>query len=124
MSTGDPCLGGPECANVCDDGADTCDVPAGTACTDDGNVWVSRDFAQNWRRITEGLPDRYVTALAVVDAAGRLLHGRAIDPRRTNRDILRLPTGGRMRAGSAGVTGTAATSVADSWGASSPTLTR
>ena len=35
---GDPCLGGPECDNVCDDAADSCNVVSGTACTDDGNV--------------------------------------------------------------------------------------
>ncbi len=34
---GDPCAGGPECANVCDDSADTCYLPAGTTCTDDEN---------------------------------------------------------------------------------------
>ncbi|HUU00787.1 MAG TPA: YCF48-related protein [Myxococcota bacterium] len=37
-SSGDPCLGGPECDNVCDDVADNCNVVAGVACTDDGNV--------------------------------------------------------------------------------------
>ncbi len=36
--TGDPCSGGPECDNVCDDMADNCHVAAGTSCTDDGNV--------------------------------------------------------------------------------------
>ena len=35
---GDPCTGGAECANVCDEGADSCNVTAGTACTDDGLV--------------------------------------------------------------------------------------
>jgi len=35
---GDPCLGGPECADSCDEVNDTCNLPASTACTDDGNV--------------------------------------------------------------------------------------
>jgi hypothetical protein len=34
---GDPCAGGPECDDACDEGADTCAVSAGTGCTDDGN---------------------------------------------------------------------------------------
>jgi len=38
VGTGDPCTGGPECNNVCNEGADNCAVSAGTACTDDGNV--------------------------------------------------------------------------------------
>lgn len=35
---GDPCSAGAECANVCDEGADSCNVTAGTSCTDDGNA--------------------------------------------------------------------------------------
>ncbi|MFN8546077.1 MAG: hypothetical protein U0807_18000 [Candidatus Binatia bacterium] len=35
---GDPCVGGAECARTCDEAKDTCFDPAGTACTDDGNV--------------------------------------------------------------------------------------
>ncbi len=38
LHTGDPCTGGDECANVCDEGNDSCLRSAGTACTDDGNV--------------------------------------------------------------------------------------
>jgi hypothetical protein len=36
--TGDPCAGGPECNNVCNEVGDNCDVAPGTLCTDDGNV--------------------------------------------------------------------------------------
>jgi len=35
---GDPCAGGGECANSCDEGADNCGVVNGTPCADDGNV--------------------------------------------------------------------------------------
>ena len=35
---GDPCTGGPECANTCNEGANNCFDPAGTACTDDGET--------------------------------------------------------------------------------------
>ena len=34
---GDPCAGGGECADTCNETADSCLLPAGTACTDDGN---------------------------------------------------------------------------------------
>jgi hypothetical protein len=34
---GDPCSGGGECADTCDDDLDTCNLPGGTACTDDTN---------------------------------------------------------------------------------------
>jgi N-acetylneuraminic acid mutarotase len=34
----DPCAGGAECADTCDDDADTCLTPVGIACTDDGNI--------------------------------------------------------------------------------------
>jgi len=34
---GDPCAAGPECAAVCNEGADNCFDPAGTACTADAN---------------------------------------------------------------------------------------
>ncbi len=37
IHTGDPCVGGDECADACDEEADHCLDPAGTACTDDGN---------------------------------------------------------------------------------------
>ena len=36
--TGDPCAGGTECADACNESADNCFDPGGTACTDDGNV--------------------------------------------------------------------------------------
>jgi hypothetical protein len=35
---GDPCTGGADCQNVCDEGADSCNTPASTSCTDDGNA--------------------------------------------------------------------------------------
>lgn len=35
---GDPCVGGGECADTCDENLDTCDLPVDTACTDDGNL--------------------------------------------------------------------------------------
>ncbi|MBY0278353.1 hypothetical protein K2Z84_23740 [Candidatus Binatia bacterium] len=35
---GDPCTGGAECANLCDEANDSCNVPAGATCTDDGLV--------------------------------------------------------------------------------------
>jgi cysteine-rich repeat protein/YVTN family beta-propeller protein len=35
---GDPCLGGPDCADVCDEANDTCNEPSGSSCTDDGNA--------------------------------------------------------------------------------------
>jgi hypothetical protein len=35
--TGDPCVGGVECNNVCNEGLDTCALAAGTPCTADGN---------------------------------------------------------------------------------------
>ena len=37
VHTGDPCVGGPECADSCNELVDTCNEPASTACTDDGN---------------------------------------------------------------------------------------
>jgi len=37
-NAGDPCSLGLECADLCNESARSCDVPAGTACTDDGNV--------------------------------------------------------------------------------------
>ncbi len=37
-SSGNPCFGGSECANLCDELNDTCALPAGTSCTDDGDV--------------------------------------------------------------------------------------
>jgi len=36
--SGDPCLGNPECGNVCEEDGDTCLVPAGVACSDDGDA--------------------------------------------------------------------------------------
>ncbi|MFO1462508.1 MAG: vWA domain-containing protein [bacterium] len=36
--SGNPCAGGGECADSCDETKDSCNDPAGTACTDDGNV--------------------------------------------------------------------------------------
>ena len=38
VHVGDPCTSGAECANVCDEGADSCNVTAGTICTDDGLI--------------------------------------------------------------------------------------
>jgi len=38
VHAGDPCPGGAECQDTCDEGTDTCNTPFGTACTDDGNV--------------------------------------------------------------------------------------
>ena len=35
---GDPCTGGGECADTCDEGLDTCNEPAATPCTADGNA--------------------------------------------------------------------------------------
>jgi cysteine-rich repeat protein len=37
VHTGDPCVGGTECDNVCNEVNDNCALPAGTACADDGN---------------------------------------------------------------------------------------
>ena len=38
IHAGDPCAGGTECSDTCNEAANDCLVPAGTACTDDGNV--------------------------------------------------------------------------------------
>ena len=38
VHAGDPCLAGAECANVCNEAGGDCFAPAGTRCTDDGNV--------------------------------------------------------------------------------------
>jgi hypothetical protein len=38
VSTGDPCSGGAECQDTCDDAADTCLTPITTPCADDGNL--------------------------------------------------------------------------------------
>jgi photosystem II stability/assembly factor-like uncharacterized protein len=38
VHTGDPCIGGAECDDTCDESGDTCNNPSGTACTDDGEV--------------------------------------------------------------------------------------
>ena len=37
VHAGDPCTAGGECADTCDENADTCFLPAGTGCADDGN---------------------------------------------------------------------------------------
>jgi hypothetical protein len=37
VHAGDPCLGGPDCADTCDEAAGNCFAPAGTPCADDGN---------------------------------------------------------------------------------------
>jgi cysteine-rich repeat protein len=37
---GDPCTGGPECANVCDETNNTCNVAAGTPCTPAGDPCI------------------------------------------------------------------------------------
>ena len=36
--SGDPCLNGGECADTCDEDADSCNLPAGVDCSDDGNI--------------------------------------------------------------------------------------
>ena len=38
MHDGDPCTGGLECANICDEATNSCETPSSTPCTDDGNV--------------------------------------------------------------------------------------
>lgn len=38
VHAGDPCPGGMECNNVCNEGADSCAAPAATPCTDEGNA--------------------------------------------------------------------------------------
>jgi cysteine-rich repeat protein len=38
VHSGDPCTGGTECQNSCDESLDSCISIAGTPCTDDGNV--------------------------------------------------------------------------------------
>jgi hypothetical protein len=38
VHAGDPCVGGSECADTCDEVAGNCFATAGTPCTDDGNV--------------------------------------------------------------------------------------
>jgi YVTN family beta-propeller protein len=38
INAGDPCVGGPECADACNEAVDNCFDPSGTACTADGNV--------------------------------------------------------------------------------------
>jgi hypothetical protein len=38
MHAGDPCVGGPECANTCNEDVANCLVPQFTPCTDDGNA--------------------------------------------------------------------------------------
>ncbi len=43
VHAGDPCAGGPECADSCNETADNCYDPAGTACTDDGNVCTDNE---------------------------------------------------------------------------------
>ncbi|UCG16735.1 MAG: S8 family serine peptidase, partial [Phycisphaerales bacterium] len=40
---GDPCVGGGECADACNETADNCYDPAGTVCTDDGNVCTDNE---------------------------------------------------------------------------------
>jgi hypothetical protein len=37
LHAGDPCAGGAECANTCDEVTTSCFTPAGASCTDDGN---------------------------------------------------------------------------------------
>jgi cysteine-rich repeat protein len=37
VHAGDPCAAGGECANVCNESAGSCTLPAGTTCRDDGN---------------------------------------------------------------------------------------
>ena len=38
VSSGDPCAGGAECGDICDEVGNTCDQPITTPCGDDGNV--------------------------------------------------------------------------------------
>jgi cysteine-rich repeat protein len=41
--TGDPCVGGAECRDTCDESSDTCIAPGGSPCSEDGNECTS-DF--------------------------------------------------------------------------------
>ena len=43
LHAGDPCAGGAECADTCDEGAQTCNTSAGTPCTDDGNLCTDNE---------------------------------------------------------------------------------
>ncbi len=43
VHAGDPCVGGSECADSCNESADNCYDPAGTVCTDDGNVCTDNE---------------------------------------------------------------------------------
>ncbi len=38
VHVGDPCIGGSECADLCDEIGDTCNRPNGSECTDDGDL--------------------------------------------------------------------------------------
>jgi Dictyostelium (slime mold) repeat len=38
VHAGNPCTGGPECNNICNEGPDNCFRPANAPCTDEGNV--------------------------------------------------------------------------------------
>jgi cysteine-rich repeat protein len=38
VHSGNPCAGGPPCANVCNEAADSCFAPAGAPCPDDGEL--------------------------------------------------------------------------------------
>ena len=41
IHAGDPCGGAPQCANTCNEAADNCFTPSGSACNDDGNACTS-----------------------------------------------------------------------------------
>jgi cysteine-rich repeat protein len=43
LHTGNPCAFGPECADSCNEEADHCFDPSGTACTDDGNICTDNE---------------------------------------------------------------------------------
>jgi|GEM_PF-1570122 len=43
IHTGDPCAGGGECKDTCNEGVQTCHTPAGTPCTDDGNLCTDNE---------------------------------------------------------------------------------
>ena len=54
--SGDPCVGGPECANTCDEGANTCSLPKGTPCND-GLFCTSNDTCDGAGGCTENTGD-------------------------------------------------------------------
>jgi hypothetical protein len=67
VHTGDPCSGGSECANVCDEASDSCDVVAGTTCTDDGQI-CSADVCDGAGSCTHPAGNAGVECRAAADA--------------------------------------------------------